>query len=213
MKKFVLVLMVALFVVGCSSPVLDEGQDDLMLKKASLCKTIQSGKLVASDGSIITTGFDKWGYNYQAHMFSGGYCDSYRNASWCQPYKEDQLLMKWNDAWLSNQDCDGDGLLDRHSGFPSYIGSGAWLTNHQSGVYVDDNGNECKWTYFCKIVAVPSNAVKTNGIWYSAEGKEIGPAIWDEFAITEEVNNDPCAGLKGISYRSPEGLGLGKFKP
>ena len=66
--------------------------------------------------------------------------------------------MKWNDAWLSNQDCDADGLLDRHNGFASYIGSGAWLTNHQSGEYEED-GTVCKWNYFTKIVAAPANAV------------------------------------------------------
>ena len=46
--------------------------------------------------------------------------------------------MKWNDAWLSDVDADGDGLLDRHLGFDSYIGSGAWLTNHMSGEYAAD---------------------------------------------------------------------------
>ena len=80
------------------------------------CTTIQSGELLASDGSTITVGYDEWGYNYQAHMFNGGYCDAYRDAIWCQPYKEVHLSMKWNDAWLANKDCDGDGLLDRAAG-------------------------------------------------------------------------------------------------
>jgi len=99
------------------------------------CTTIQSGELLASDGSTILTGYDEWGYNYQAKMFNGKYCDAYRDAAWCQEWKDDNLMMKWNDAWLSNKDCDEDGLLDRHLGFNSYIGSGAWLTNHQSGEY------------------------------------------------------------------------------
>jgi len=103
------------------------------------CITIQDGALYDSAGNLLTTGFDDWGYNYQGHMFNGGYCDAYRDAAWCQPYADDDLLMKWNDAWLSNMDCDGDTRLDRHNGYPSYIGSGAWLTNHQSGK-VDVNG-------------------------------------------------------------------------
>jgi opacity protein-like surface antigen len=78
------------------------------------CTTIQDGTLLTSDGQVITTGYDQWGYNYQAHLFNGYYCDAYRDADWCQPYRDDQLSMKWNDAWLSNKDCDGDGLLDRH---------------------------------------------------------------------------------------------------
>ena len=86
--------------------------------------------------------------------------------------------MRWNDAWLSNMDCDGDGLLDRHSGFTSYIGSGAWLTNHQSGTDVDGNGKKCRWTYSVKIVAAPADATKVGEVWYAADGTEIGPDIW-----------------------------------
>lgn len=145
------------------------------------CATIQDGGLLASDGTTITTGFDDWGYNYQAHMFSGGYCDSYRDAAWCQPYADVDLVMKWNDAWLSNEDCNGDGLLDRHYGYADYIGSGAWLTNHQSGKYVDDNGKKQRWTYFIKIVAGPADGWVADGQWMmvDAQGNDvvIGPVI------------------------------------
>jgi len=174
------------------------------------CTTIQSGTLLASDGSVIMTGYDEWGYNYQAHIFNGYYCDAYRDAAWCQPYKDVKLQMKWNDAWLSNKDCDGDGLLDRHYGYPSYIDSGAWLTNHQSGEYEQD-GEICQWNYFVKIVAAPADAIKTEGIWYAADGTEIGPVIWGEFAIIQQVENDPCAGLNGLSYKSPLRAGLGNW--
>jgi hypothetical protein len=175
------------------------------------CTTIQSGTLLRSDGTPIVLGYDEWGYNYQAHMFSGGYCDSYHNAEWCQPYKDVNLIMKWNDAWLSNKDCDEDGLLDRHYGYPSYIGSGAWETNHQSGTYEGENGETCKWEYFVKIVAAPKDAYTEGGIWYTADNKEIGPVIWGEFATVQEVYNDPCGGSHGIYYLSPVGPGLGKW--
>lgn len=175
------------------------------------CTTIQSGELSASDGSIITTGFDEWGYNYQARLFNGYYCDAYRDAAWCQDYKEDSLSMKWNDAWLSNKDCDGDLLLDRHYGFPTYKGSGAWLTNHMSGTYTGDEGQDCSWVYFVKIVAAPADAQLIGTMWYTADGEEIGPAIWGEFAIIQEVSNDACAGQHGAQYHSPVGPGLGKW--
>ncbi|MCK5828175.1 hypothetical protein KAH43_06575 [Candidatus Bipolaricaulota bacterium] len=175
------------------------------------CTTIQSGTLLASDGSVIQTGYDDWGYNYQAHLFNGMYCDSYRDAEWCQPYKDVHLSMKWNDAWMSNMDCDGDGKLDRHYGNDSYIGSGAWLTNHQSGEYENEEGATCKWTYFVKIVAAPADAVAVDGIWYAADGIEIGPAIWGAFAIIQEVENDPCAGIHGLQYLSPTRPGLGNW--
>ena len=58
------------------------------------CTTIQSGNLQASNGTVISTGFDDWGYNYQGRFFKGGYCDAYRDAAWCQEWKDDYLSMK-----------------------------------------------------------------------------------------------------------------------
>lgn len=178
-----------------------------------VCTTIQSGLLVNSAGQTLTTGYDDWGYNYQARIFNGQYCDAYRDAVWCQPYAQDELEMKWNDAWLSNQDCDGDGLLDRHFGFASYIGSGAWLTNHQKGVYTDGNGKKQRWTFFVKIVAAPADATLTGGTWQAADGSEIGPAIWGEFAIIQQVSNDTGTGEHGVQYLSPYSAGFGRFSP
>ncbi len=177
---------------------------------ASTCTTIQSGELLTSDGTVITTGYDEWGYNYQALLFNGYYCDAYRDAAWCQPWKEDHLSMKWNDAWLSNQDCDGDGKLDRHLGYPSYIGSGAWLTNHISGTY-EDEGETCTWNYFVKIVAAPAGATKIGGVWYAADGTVIGPDIWGAFAIIQEVSNDTCLGDHGLIFKSLLRSGLGDW--
>jgi hypothetical protein len=177
------------------------------------CTTIQEGTLFTSAGDVIVPGYDQWGYNYQARMFNGGYCDSYRGAAWCLPYSDVHLIMKWNDAWISNKDCDGDGLLDRHEGFDSYIGSGAWLTNHQSGTYTDNDGSECHWNYFVKIVAAPTDAYSLGGTWFDASGTEIGPVIWGSFAIVQQLDNDACAGLHGVGYLSPVGPGFGKFKP
>ena len=121
-------------------------------------------------------------------------------------------MMKWNDAWLSNKDCNGDGLLDRPDDMGgTCIGSGAWLTNHQSGTYIDDNGNECNWIWFVKIVAVLSGAVVRDGVWYTADGAEIGAVLWGPFAVIQSVYNDPCGGFHGVEYLSPAGPGLGKW--
>jgi hypothetical protein len=199
---------------GCfkDSTGLSESQDDgtVNVREGGMsteCTTIQSGLLETTDGQTIRPGYDDWGYNYQAHMFNGMYCDAYRDAAWCQLYKDDGLMMQWNDAWLSNKDCDDDGLLDRHLGFDSYIGSGAWLTNHMAGEYEAD-GQACKWNYFVKIVAVPEDATTSDGVWHAADGTEIGPVIWGEFAIIQQAENDPCAGIQGIQYLSPDHPGL-----
>jgi len=225
MKKSLLVLTVLLFVffmVGCENSTSPLQSDNQLTGERSLarkggvpandgCTTIQSGEIFGSDGNVLTVGYDQWGYNYQGHMFKGGYCDAYRDADWCQPYKEDYLIMKWNDAWLSNKDCDGDGELDRHLGYDSYIGSGAWETNHQFGEYIGEDGKTYKWNYFVKIVAAPADAVLDNGVWYNADGVEIGPELWGEFAIVQEVYNDTGTGEHGLAYLSPDHAGLGNW--
>ncbi|MBC8551023.1 MAG: hypothetical protein H8D23_15370, partial [Candidatus Brocadiales bacterium] len=204
MKKLMIVFGCLMLVLVFSSHIMaGQGGVKGSNKADDDCATIQEGTLLTSDGQVIVPGYDQWGYNYQAHMFNGSYCDSYRDAAWCQPWKDVELMMKWNDAWLSNKDCDGDGKLDRHEGFPTYIGSGAWTTNHQSATYLDGEGNECKWTYFVKIVAAPADATKAGGTWFDASGTEIGPVIWGEFAVVQQIYNDPCAGEHGVEYLSP----------
>jgi hypothetical protein len=182
--------------------------------RAQSCTDIQSGLLRAADGvTVLTTGFDEFGYNYQARMFNGPYDCYARSAAACAAADPDQaLLMKWNDAWLSNQDCTGDGQLDRHLGFPSYAGSGAWITNHQSGV-VWVNGKLRRWTYFVKIVAVPTDAVLSGGTYYTAQGERLGAALWGPFAVVEEIYDDPSQGVHGLLYKAAVPPGFGTFQP
>lgn len=174
----------------------------------AILETCMDADCTTDAKEVIDPGFNYWGYNYQARIFNGTFCDAYRDANWCQDYRDEELIMKWNDAWLSNKDCDGDYLLDRHYGSTSYIGSGAWLTNQSSGK-VDVNGRQRKWTYFVKIVAAPEDATLNDGYWYTADGIEIGPVIWGQFAVVQEVSNDPSAGAHGILYKSPVGPGFG----
>jgi len=228
MKKILIIAVVVVLTLALS----------LSIGAKSDCATIQDGVLTYSaghylEGQPLMVGYDLYGYNYQAHMFKGSYANVYlgkdnfppyegddeaylaenptAEGKWYWPYRDVKLIMKWNDAWLSNKDCDDDGKLDRHYGFDSYIGSGAWETNHQSGTYKDD-GNEYKWSYFCKIVAAPADATATDGVWYAADGTEIGPVIWGAFATVQQVYNDTGTGEHGIEYLSPSGPGFGHFK-
>jgi len=393
----VVIAVLALIVAGCGLlTVPPSEQSELDDKgKPTKCTTIQDGVLTYSAGHYLASDpliadYDIFGYNYQAHIFNGYYANVYlggygfppyegdseayladnpeAESVWCWPYRDTQVVMKWNNAWLSNKDCDGDGKLDRHHGFGSYIGSGAWETNHQSGSYYIDNivdelnigdldseighnlegwsdlwtwgggygggddgtlrlllgpgdccddtlscreayftmdtqgavadklilhhldgsaqddfdvyildyvdeflvehytligsyesqgGGEnwvtteytflprsgelkfklvatgiiwslcgtygqvafswaklespCYWDYFVKIVAAPSDAEAIEGVWYAADGNEIGPVIWGQFALIQQVENDPCAGISGLQYNSPVGPGFGQF--
>lgn len=188
------------------------------LIKGNQCTTIQQGSIYTPDEELIGMGYSEWGYNYQGHMFNGMYCDYhpvYRpggaSYEWCQEnHGNERLVMKWNDAWLSNKDCDGNGLLDRHYGYDSYSGSGSWTTNHINGMY-EENGESCSLNYFVKIVAAPSNASKVDNIWYLADGTELGEVIWGSFAIIQSIDNNTCTGEHGVEYLSPAGPGFGKF--
>jgi len=239
MKK-VLMIFVALAVLLMFIP-----SDEAVAKKEK-CPDLKSGTLYYSAGhylagTLIPVGYDAYGYNYQAHMFNGSYANAYlgrdgfppydgddaaylaanpgAESHWTWPYRETTLMMKWNDAWLSNKDCDNYGVLDRHYGYPSYIGSGAWLTNHMQGTCVMEVQKKNKtimkevtWTYFVKIIAVPEDAETVGGVWYTADCVEIGPVIWGQFAVIQEISNDPCYDEHGVLYKSPAGPGLGKWK-
>lgn len=222
MKKLFMILSCMVFViVFATCAMAGKGGVKGSSNSNVVCSTIPDGVLYSSSGDLIVPGYDQWGYNYQAHMFNGGYCDSYRDASWCQAYRDVDLIMKWNEAWLSHKDCGDDsgdtsslpdGKLDRHFGYPSYRGSGAWITNHQSGE-VEVNGKMRRWTYFVKIVAAPLDATVDDGVWYAADGTEIGPVIWGSFATIQTVSNDPSYGEHGVLYKSPVGPGFGQYKP
>jgi hypothetical protein len=155
-------------------------------------------------------GYDSYGYNYQAHMFNGWYPNYARPDT---PYEgtwkgdgETWLSMKWNDAWLSNMDRDADQELDRHYGYDSYIGSGAWLTNHQKGWYLGDDGKLHQWTYFVKIVAPDYVPTDGDGDGYDdASGAEI---IWGSFLVIQSVYNDKYGGYHGVEVLvKPAGFG------
>jgi hypothetical protein len=145
------------------------------------------------------------------------------SAWWYWPDRDTRLVMKWNDAWLSNQDRGDDSLgtvpdgnLDRHYGYPAYAGSGAWLTNHQSGKYEMVKKGKVKlvhWSWFQKAIAPPTAAVKINDVWYTEDGAEIGPAFLGIYAIIQTIDNDPLNMAHGKAYGSPNGPGLGKYGP
>lgn len=230
-------LVVVAFLIGITSHDAIAKKDPKKPKPKD-CTTIQDGVLTYSLGHYLygqplKPGFDPYGYNYQAHKFLGSYANSYLGkdgfppyegddeayleenpgaaSKWYWPYRNVTLMMKWNDVWLSNKDCGRDGLLDRHYGYDSYIGSGAWITNHMQEDYEGENGKKCSYVYFVKIVAAPEDAFKEDGFWYTADGTEIGDVIWGSFARIQRVYNDPCGGYHGIEYLSPAGPGFGKW--
>lgn len=186
MKKYVVTLLVMLALVLTVSAV-SAAPDG--------CVKIQSGTLQDSLGNTLVTGYDQFGYNYQAHMFNGTYDGSDRNLDgtyWglTGDFVDDKLIMKWSDDWLSTKDCNGDGLLDRGTSGVSL----GWLTNHVIGDY-DSDGNgsqDATYTLFDKIV------------WVGPGG-----SLWGQYEFIQEVYNDPVGGYHGLQFKiGAPGFGL-----
>jgi len=174
-------------------------------KAKEKCTTIQSGNIKTTDGRTIKVGYDEYGYNYQAQIYSGEpYPNSEEWAGWF-------LLSKWNDAWLSTKDCDGDGLLDSRYGYETYKGSGAWVTNHWTYTYINEDGKKCDIIEFRKYIAVPVDASLKDDVFYTADGIEIGEYAFPDFALVQIVVNDPCGGMTGLQYKTPGAPGLGNL--
>lgn len=162
---------------------------------------------------LYEPGFDEFGYNYNAWMFSGRYCDYDRVPG--GDYCDVDLIMKWSPEWLSRVDSNNDGDLDR--GYVDCRGDGtnpnltqshcpgAWLTNHQRGAYEQD-GATCKWTYFVKIVYpgyMPED-LNNDGLDDSSSAR----ILWGAFIVIESVENDTCAGMHGVrELVKPAGFG------
>ncbi|MGI5865717.1 MAG: hypothetical protein ACOX6T_27150 [Myxococcales bacterium] len=193
-----------------------------------VCTRISDGAITYPEGHYLAgakvlTGFDPYGYNFEERLFIGSYANAYLGADGMPPYQGDdeaylavtpaaentwywafrklELRMSWDEAWLSNRDCDGDRRLDRHPGFKSYLASGAELTNFISG-----GEGEARWTHFSRIVAVPAGAIARDGRWYWPDGTPIGPAIWGGFAIASRKES----GLTGAFVR-PAAAGIGTW--
>jgi len=223
MRKLVYLIVVlvalGLIVAGCCPvvPPAEQGELDNKAKPGG-CATIQDGTIVASTGETLTTGYDKWGYNYQSHMFNGLYSNYSRPEP---PYTIDTapsktwLIMKWSDTWLSNKDCNGDTKLDRGYDCDSVNANssaceGAWLTNHQWGEYVNDDGETCEWDYFVKIVYPLEDIVDID----PADGIDDntgGSIIWESYIRIQQISNDPCLGEYGNIFAiQPTGFGVYK---
>ena len=206
------------------------------------CKTITSREISYPPNHYlqgpIPDDVDAYGFYYQGHMFVGLMANYYLGALGYPPYEGDEasylsdnpgvvtlpeweyrnysMYMEWNDAFLSNRDCNRDGALDRHLGHRSYKGSGAWFILHTS--QSNPITSEFEWQYDCqwnnlkKVVAVPANAFNDGDKWYTRRGVEIGlvydPALLDPrldgedgLALILNIEHDPC-GLKRILYPS-----------
>lgn len=140
-------------------------------------------------------GFNEFGYNYNARVFSGpadGVDKLNDGMVWGDPtYANDHLVMKWNAAWDA---CNANGYDN-----PAYC-AGAWDTNEWNGML--PNGS--KYTEHVKIIWVGSAAELSK---YWVEG---GTSIWGNYEVILDKGMNPDHTQYLVTFATPNGLGQTK---
>jgi hypothetical protein len=115
--------------------------------------------------SAAANGFDQYGYNYQARVFSGsadGVDRILDGAVWGDPtYANDHLVMKWSKAW-------DDARFNGAPWTPD-----AWETNEWNGSVPGGSGE----SETVKIIWVGPD-LETSPYW-----RDGGYAIWGQFEV------------------------------
>jgi len=183
---------------------------------------IQAGGVVDSANNSVKTGYDKYGYNYVAHLFNG-LVDNYTRPTEVVTDGTENLVMKWSDDWLANVSCaefTGVNVGKLARGYDAKAGtvtgtSMGWCTNHFEGDYLGEDGEMHHYTYFVKIVYVGPPPVGSPDPW-GGDVSVGGKRIWGQYAVVEEIQTDPYGGYGGrlkLDKLVPPGLGLGSWIP
>ncbi|MFH4967533.1 hypothetical protein V8G61_04935 [Gaetbulibacter sp. M240] len=232
MKKIHLILgliLVFLMTISCETEQFSETENLTPLKE-TLLKSINKNK---------KTGFDQWGYNWNAHQFNGYLINAYfgdemnENAPWYKKeppfdgnvseYAQEHPEVLDYPFWIY-----GDMKLVMHWNESSISSDGvyqdpivdtdAWITFHYSM-----GEGETSWSQFQKYVAVDStdelvvyyeeNGIPIYGEWFSDDGQSVGLFyLWKDRALIQVVNTGNVPeGILG-TYKGLIGPGLGKYK-
>jgi len=203
----------------------------LGLSSMAWAATIPSGQVSYPPGhylagQTVETGVDVFGWNFQAQRAEAPIEDMLGCWEGLPPFEGESgmyMRAKWNDAYLSTRDLNGDGYLDWHPllDFPdpanhltfagNWQGSGAVFAAHWTWPFA---GGEVETTW----VAVPTGAylewVPMGGdcscpTWFaSAGGPELGPSaqIWpvgDRLGWIAAKQTGYCDGALVCFYESP----------
>jgi hypothetical protein len=216
-------VFLALMLSGC--------EKDLSTDPA--CKTVlKSG----NTGNEKITGFDEWGFNWNAHEFRGYTINMLLgdHAFIGMPhYKKyvyhgegmdfwDMLVSEFEYfPWLMPAELLdsrlistwNDALISSNGEYPAngWMDTGAWIVFDYSG----RAGNE-SWKAMRKLVAARSTDQLTDGVWYNDAGEEIGleSMFWSDLIIVQVVNNGDVPPFPFFfeDYNSPNGPGYGQHK-
>ncbi len=187
------------------------------------------------------TGFDQWGYNWNAHQFNGYLINAWfgdemdPEAEW---YKKDPPYNGDWEGYAADHpevlDYDfyyyGNMTLVMHWNEACISSEGvyqypirdtdAWITFH----YKAGEG-KTRWSQFQKFVAVKSTDVlevyyadpntgdPVLGEWFSEEGESVGQYyLWPDRALVQVVNTGNVPEGMLMGYKGPLGPGIGSYK-
>lgn len=136
-------------------------------------------------------GFDQFGYNYTARLFSGladGVDRNPDNAVWGDPtYANDHLVMKWSKAWDEARFNDVPWTCD------------AWENNEWNGAFPGGSGEV--WHY--KIAWVGPE-LEDSPCW-----RKGGYPIWGQFEVLMDQGSY-TPGHVWFTHAIPTGYGMAK---
>ena len=112
------------------------------------------GTLTLVAESLGETVLDEYGYNYTVRVFQGLYENADRDLT-NNTGDTTKLVMQWDALFNPTQ--------------PESSGTGAWVTNQQSGRYVGVDLKSYRWRYFAKV-----------------EYTGPGSPLWGYYTMTEE---------------------------
>ncbi|MFD1316909.1 hypothetical protein [Namhaeicola litoreus] len=225
MKKLLLFTgMISIFLlvnVSCNRDEMDESFE--------LSKSFEANK----QNNSKYTGFNEFGYNWQAHHFNGvvmnaifgDYIDENGNpAMGLDPYNGDDEAYLAKYPWLALEEYQmlwsfrnihlvmhwSKTLISDFGVYPdNWFNSGSWITFHYSGI-----NNHKNWSQFQKLVAARSSDELINGIWYDRNGNELGYASdWPDLIIVQiNTTGEPPFPFTSDSYKNSTSPGLGNHK-
>ena len=144
--------------------------------------------IIAATPVIAGGGFDTFGYNYQARIFSGpadGVDKTLDGKVWGDPtYAKDHLVLKWSKAW-------DDARFNAAPWTPN-----AWVDNEWNGKVPGGSG----YTEHIKIVWVGPD-LENSAFW-----RDGGAPIWGEFEILMDQGSGP-GGHVWYTHAEPTGYG------
>lgn len=148
------------------------------------------GASALSASALSPNGFNEFGYNYNARIFSGkadGVDKNLDGTIYGDPtYANDHLVMKWNKAW---DDCNSHGYND-----PAYC-AGAWDTNEWNGMVSGGSGE----TEHVKIIWVGA-ALEASPYWVKG-----GSPIWGNYETI--MDQGMVGGVHNVyTFATPNGL-------